>query len=73
MFGYGAEEVIGKKLTNIPVIEGVDPAIFRKGLELVRRKGEYQFFYAQKKMVKSVVSTQESTACWMNIKGRPVL
>jgi PAS domain S-box-containing protein len=49
IFGYKAEEAIGRKLTKIPMIDGIDPVLFRKGLELVRSKGEHQFFYAQKK------------------------
>jgi PAS domain S-box-containing protein len=49
IFGYKAEEVIGEKLTKLPIIHGVNPALFREGLELVRSKGEHQFFYAQKK------------------------
>ena len=45
MFGRTAVEATGQKLTEIHTLEGGDPVRFKKGIDLVKSKGEYKYTY----------------------------
>ncbi|HDH53706.1 MAG TPA: PAS domain S-box protein, partial [Nitrospirae bacterium] len=49
MFGYRAEEIIGKTVMEVHTKEHVDPSRFERAIELVRKQGKYQYILEQKK------------------------
>jgi PAS domain S-box-containing protein len=45
MFKHTAVEVTGQKLTEIPGLDGGDPVSFKRGIDLVKSKGEHRYTY----------------------------
>ena len=49
IFGYRAEEIIGKTVMEVHAGEKVDPSRFERGMEIVRRDGKYRYIIEQHK------------------------
>jgi PAS domain S-box-containing protein len=61
IFGYKAEEVIGRTVMEMHTRERVDPARFERAIETVKREGKYEYVVEQHKkegirIIESVVS-----------------
>ncbi|OQY26924.1 MAG: hypothetical protein B6244_12150 [Candidatus Cloacimonetes bacterium 4572_55] len=67
LFGYTAQEVLGKTVMEVHLKENVSPKRLQKAIELVKKTGEYNYFITQKlqngkKMLSSRVSDVLSPA-----------
>jgi PAS domain S-box-containing protein len=49
IFGYKAEDVVGKTVMDVHTKEKVEPSRFEKAIDTVRRTGEYRYSVEQKK------------------------
>ncbi len=49
LFGYRAEEIIGKTVMEVHTKEKVDPSRFERAIEIVRKEGKYRYILEQKK------------------------